>query len=180
VKKSGFVLITLLILLLILSLLAVHAMNNSLLQTRMSHNFFVGFQRINDADRVLLRAEVDIERHNNWRCKLNPTAADYVLHIKNKQGLSSLASCRTPLSENREGHYVIQVIPDEEGKVCIDEKQSDKAVYYRITSWVRAYNKEGILLQSTYAKLQGKRVQKTCTELPQIPKSTRLSWRVLS
>jgi Tfp pilus assembly protein PilX len=152
-NNQGFVLATLLILLAALSLLAIHTLNSSLLQNKMSHNFFIGAQRLYDAEHILKLAETAIEQQNNLRCYLKSQLANYVLTIKNTQGLPILPSCRVNLTENRIGYYVVQTI-----------QTSSDTEYYRLTGWME----EGILVQSTYVRLQGH------------PRLTRLSWRLLS
>jgi hypothetical protein len=152
-NNQGFVLATLLILLAALSLLAIHTLNSTLLQNKMSRNFFIGAQHLYDAERILKLAETAVEQKNNLSCYLKSQAANYVLMIKNTQGLLTLPRCRVNVAKNRVGYYVVQAI-----------QTSPEAEYYRFTGWME----EGILAQSTYVRLQGQ------------PRLTRLSWRLLS
>ncbi|MFU8797809.1 MAG: hypothetical protein ACNA7Y_03825 [Gammaproteobacteria bacterium] len=154
--KNGFILVTLLILLFALSLLSIYAINSSILQAKISHNFFMAAQRVNDADIVLRRAENTVLRFNSWHCKLESSMPDFVLATKNREGLASLRSCRVILSDNREGRYVIQTIQTDTCKK-----------FYRLTAWAEG----GVLVQSTYVKLSA-----PCNSKD----SVRLSWRLLS
>ncbi len=150
--KNGFILVTFLILLAILSLLAIHAMQNSLLQNKMSYNFYVKDRLFYQTEQVLRVAETAVQTQERLNCDISTQsiAANYVL----QRNLSSFSSCQVGLG----GHYVVQKI-----------HSTPEINYYRITTWgyEDASRQTPMLIQSIYAKMVETR------------KSTRFSWRML-
>lgn len=182
--KNAFVLITLLIFLLILSLLAVYAMENSVLQYKMSHNFHKRERSFYAAEVILRKAEEAVESQERQKCDISQQsiASNYVFQVKNNRSLPLLPACHLDLSEKEKGYYVVQKI-HEIANSCLDPYKEATITYYRITAWLEnsAFIQNTFLIQSTYAKIEKIRYVSSC-QWPMNPfnSSTRLSWRSLS
>ncbi len=162
-KQQGFILVTVLLFLFILSLLGISALTNSQLQLRMSNNFVAQLQQKQAVEAGLHTGEMQLQR-----------LADDALPKEYYAQPWQAKQYFTIRYNQMEVHYIIEPLRLS-SLACLQgqTKQLQQGAYYRVTAWTVDLAQQPLIMQTTYLRP----LQEPCVTTEKLLQPGRLSWR---
>lgn len=165
-RQTGFILLTVMIFLTLLTLLCLHMLQDSLMQTRMNNNIYDNTRLFTIMETALSEAEAFIEQHGTTTCALSE-------YDSKEQWIKYGKLLIIHGVQIRFASLLLQT-------VCYKQQEREYLIdFFRIT--VRSIDQIAaapFLLQSTYARRSTKKGGDCLSQRP--PSSGRQSWLQLS
>lgn len=167
VKQSGFILMTVMLLLIVITLLGIHMLQDSILQTKMSANYYQRNKLLNAAETALIKAEEQV-------------VAKGILTAELSEQDNQAAWLKRGRPLIMKGLVVRFAAFPLQSECYQSNRYKEYRDFLRITVWVLDNKSEGpVLLSSTYAKAGVKPSKAQPCLLQAAPKVGRQSWLLL-
>lgn len=163
-KQAGFILVTIMIFLIIITLLCTYMLQDSLIQIKMSNNFYYNDKLFYLAEAALIEAEKEVQKTGITTRTLSEldSKEDWLKYGK----VVTLKGVHARFTSQR-----IQTVcyKEQEGKRWLD--------FFRITVWIfDQKTASSYLLQSTYTRITAKPEQDSNCIVKVAPTLGRQSW----